>query len=97
MESLFSMIKGPKSTEATSLEHINQKAMQDFLSKIAIMDFYEMTREEYTKKSADDKKNNNFELLRSVTVRYFFVICFFAVWSLLLGFKFWFNIIYRMV
>ena len=49
MESLFAMIKGPTSTEATSLEHINQKTMQDFLSKIAIWDFYEMTREEYTK------------------------------------------------
>ena len=30
--------------------------MQEFLSKLAIWDFYEMTREEYTSKSADDKK-----------------------------------------
>ena len=50
------MIKGPKSTEATSLEHINQKTIQNFLSKIVIWDFYKLTREEYTKKSADDKK-----------------------------------------
>ena len=44
MESIFSMIEGPKSTEATSLEQINQETMQDFLSKIDIWDFYEMTR-----------------------------------------------------
>ena len=56
LESLFSMIEGPKSTEVTSLEQINQETMQDFLSKIAIWDFYEMTREEYTHKSAVDKK-----------------------------------------
>ena len=41
------MIEGPKSTEVTSLEQINHETMQDFLSKIAIWDFYEMTREEY--------------------------------------------------
>ena len=56
MENLFSMIGGPKSTEVTSLEQINHETMQDFLSKIAIWDFYEMTREEYTNKSQDDKK-----------------------------------------
>ena len=50
------MIEGPKSTEVTSLEQINQETMQDFLSKLTIWDFYEMTREEYTSKSADDKK-----------------------------------------
>ena len=56
MENLFSMIEGPKSTEVTSLEQINHETVQDFLSKIAIWDFYEMTREEYTNKSQDDKK-----------------------------------------
>ena len=56
MENLFSMIEGPKSTEVTSLEQINHETMQDFLSKIAIWNFYEMTREEYTNKSQDDKK-----------------------------------------
>ena len=56
MESLFLMIEGPISTEVTSLEQINQETMQDFLSKIAIWDFYEMTREEYTNKSDDEKK-----------------------------------------
>ena len=50
------MIEGPISTEVTSLEQINQETMQDFLSKIAIWDFYEMTREEYTNKS-DVRKN----------------------------------------
>ena len=83
MESLFSMIEGPKSHEVSSLEQINQETMQEFLSKLAIWDFYEMTREEYTSKSADDKKlliskycNN---LLSGIfllfVVRYRFVIC----------------------
>ena len=56
MESLFSMIEGPKSTEVTNLEQINQETMQDFLSKIAIWDFSEMTREEYTNKNDNEKK-----------------------------------------
>ena len=56
MESLFSMIEGPKSTEVTNLEQINQETMQDSLSKIAIWDFSEMTREEYTNKNDHEKK-----------------------------------------
>ena len=56
MESLFSMIEGPKSTEVTNLEQINQETMQDSLSKIAIWDFSEMTREEYTNKNDNEKK-----------------------------------------
>ena len=77
------MIEGPKSHEVLSLEQINQETMQEFLSKLAIWDFYEMTREEYTSKSADNKKllilkycNN---LLSGIfllfVVRYRFVIC----------------------
>ena len=56
MESPFSMIEGPKSHEVSNLEQINQETMQEFLSKLAIWDFCEMTMEEYTSKSADDKK-----------------------------------------
>ena len=56
MENLFAMIEGAKSHEISSLEQINQEKMQEFLSKLAIWDFYEMTREEYSSKSADDKK-----------------------------------------
>ena len=50
------MIEGPKSTEVTNLEQINQETMQDSLSKIAIWDFAEMTREEYTNKNDNEKK-----------------------------------------
>ena len=56
MENLFAMIEGAKSHEISSFEQINQEKMQEFLSKLAIWDFYEMTREEYSSKSADDKK-----------------------------------------
>ena len=45
------MIEGPKSNETTSVEQINHETMQEFLSKIAIWDYYEMTREEYTSKN----------------------------------------------
>ena len=50
------MIKRPKSHEVSNLDEINQERMQEFLAKLAKWDFYEMTREEYTSKSADDKK-----------------------------------------
>ena len=56
MESLMSMIEGPKSSEITSVEQINHETMQEFLSKLAIWDYYEMAREEYTSKSENDKK-----------------------------------------
>ena len=56
MENLFAMIEGAKSHEISSFEQINQEKMQEFLSKLAMWDFYEMTREEYMNKSADDKK-----------------------------------------
>ena len=48
---LNSMIEGPKSNETTSVEQINHETMQEFLSKIAIWDYYEMTREECTSKN----------------------------------------------
>ena len=56
MESLMSKIEGPKSNEITSVEQINHETMQEFLSKLAIWVYYEMTREEYTSKSENDKK-----------------------------------------
>ena len=55
MESLMSMIEGPKSNEITSVEQINHENMQEFLSKLDIWDYYEMTRVEYTSKSVNDK------------------------------------------
>ena len=56
MESLMSMIEGSKSNEISAVEQIDHATMQEFLSKLAIWDFFEMSKEEYTSKSENDKK-----------------------------------------
>ena len=52
----MSMIEGPKSNEITAVEQIDHATMQEFLSKLAIWDFLEITKEEFTSKSENDKK-----------------------------------------
>ena len=42
----MSMIEGPKSNEIITVEQIHHETMQEFLSKVAIWDFYDMTRQE---------------------------------------------------
>ena len=54
MENIFAMVEGPKSTEVTSIDQIDQEIMQDFLAKTSVWDFYEITKEEYMNKSDDD-------------------------------------------
>ena len=87
MENLFAMIEGAKSYEISNLEQINQEKMQEFLSKLAIWDFYEMTREEYTIKSEDDKKllvlKYCNDLLSGIFVLFNVWILFFVFWILL--------------
>ena len=51
------MVDGPKTTEITSIDQIDQQAMQEFLAKTSPWDFYEITREEYMNKSDNDKKS----------------------------------------
>ena len=55
MESLMSMIEGSKSNEISVVEQIDHATMREVLSKLAIWDFFEMSKEEYTSKN--DKKN----------------------------------------
>ena len=88
MESLFSMIEEPKSHEVSSLEQINQETMQEFLSKLAILNFYEMTREEYTSKSADDKKLLILKYYNNLLSGIFLL---FVVW-ILFNINFWFSV-----
>ena len=45
-----------KANEVTSVKQINQTTMQEFLNKIAIWDFFEMTRDEFTSKSDYDRE-----------------------------------------
>ena len=57
MENNLSMVDGPKTTEITSIDQIDQQTMQEFLAKTSPWDFYEITREEYMNKSDNDKKS----------------------------------------
>ena len=43
-------------TDVSDVAQINQKTMQEFLSKIAIWDFFEMGKDEFTSKSDTDKE-----------------------------------------
>ena len=56
MEKLMPMIEGSTSNEISTVEQIDHATMQEFLSKLAIWDFFEMSKEEYTSKSEHDKK-----------------------------------------
>ena len=89
MENLFAMIEEATSHEISSLDQINQEKMQEFSSKLATWDFYEMTREEYMSKKADDKKllilKYYNHLLSGIFLLFVAWILFFVVWIL-----FWF-------
>ena len=52
----MSMIEGSKFNEISTVEEINHATMQEYLSKLAIWDFFEMSQEEFTSKSENDKK-----------------------------------------
>ena len=54
------MVEGPKPTQVTSIEQLDQQTMQGFLSKSSVWDFHEMARDEYMNKSDNDKKRFNF-------------------------------------
>ena len=51
----MAMVEATTSFEVTNLEQIDQKLMQEFLSKSSVWDFYEMGRQEYLLKSNDEK------------------------------------------
>ena len=55
MEGILSMVGGPKPTEVSSIEKINQKILQEFLTKSSVWYFYEITKGEYMNKSEDEK------------------------------------------
>ena len=55
MDKLMAMIEATTSFEVTNLELIDQKLMQEFLSKTSVWDFYKMGRQEYLNKSNDEK------------------------------------------
>ena len=58
MEGIMSLIEetSAKANEVTSVKQVNQTTMQEFLNKIAIWDFFKMTRDEFTSKSDYDRE-----------------------------------------
>ena len=86
MENILLMVEGPKPTEITSIDQIDQENMQEFLAKTSVWDFYEITREEYMNKSDNDKKSlivNFFNHMTSGKIL-LFVSLLFGVCSLFL-------------
>ena len=51
------MVEGPKATQVTSLEQINQENLQEYLAKTSVWDFHKITRDEYMNKSDIEKKD----------------------------------------
>ena len=47
----MAMVESTTSFEVINLEQIDQKLMQEFLSKNSVWKFYEMGRQEYSNKS----------------------------------------------
>ena len=53
MDKVMAMVESTTSFEVINLEQIDQKLMQEFLSKNSVWKFYEMGRQEYSNKSND--------------------------------------------
>ena len=58
MEEIMSLINetSGSSNDVTDIAQINQNTMQEFLQKIAIWDFFEIRKDEFTSKSDIDKQ-----------------------------------------
>ena len=79
MADILSMVEGPKPTEVTSIDQINQESLQELLAKTFVWDFYEITREEYMNKSDNDKKSlivNYFNHMTSAKILSFVSLLF---------------------
>ena len=86
MENILSLVEGPKPTEITGIDQIDQETIQEFLAKTSAWDFYEITREEYMNKSDDDNISlivGFFNYMRSGKIL-LFVSLLFGVCSLFL-------------
>ena len=74
----MAMVEATISFEVTNLEQLDQKLLQEFLSKNSVWDSYEMGRQEYLNKSNDKK----FVLIikyynEMVKVRFTVYLCFY--------------------
>ena len=74
---MFMIESTSKSNEVTSIKQINQSTMQEFLEKVAIWDFFEMSRDEFTSKSDFDRELLIIKYYNSLSsgIHLLFVIC----------------------
>ena len=56
MKNISAMVEGPRTSEITSFDQIDQNLFQELLAKNSIRDFYKISREEYMNK--DDSEKN---------------------------------------
>ena len=55
MEKFMSMVEGT-SSEISNVEQMDENLFKEFLSKNSVWDFHNMSRDEYTTKSATEKE-----------------------------------------
>ena len=82
------MVVGPKPSDTSAIEQINEETMKEFLTKCTVWDFHDTTKEDYMTKS-DDEKNLliiNFYNYMSSGINSFFVILLFRILSEMSGF-----------
>ena len=77
------MVEGPKPSEISAIEQINEETMKEFLTKCTVWDFHDTTKEDYMTKSDDEKKLLifNFYNYMSSGINLFFVILLFGILS----------------
>ena len=51
------MVEGPRTSEITSFDQIDQNLFQELLAKSSVWDFYEISKEEYMNKDDSEKKS----------------------------------------
>ena len=84
MASILSMVEGPKPSEISAIEQINEETMKEFLTKSTVWDFHDTTKEDCMTTSDDEKKLLiiKFYNYMSSGIDLFFVICYFIVWNI---------------
>ena len=57
MENILAIVAGPRTSEITNFDQIDQNLFQELLAKSSVWDFYEISREEYMNKDDSEKKS----------------------------------------
>ena len=57
MEDTLAMVKGPSTSEYTSVGQIDQIKSKEFLSKSTLCDFFQISKEEYWNKVDNQKQS----------------------------------------